>query len=201
MARRNDHSREELREMALTAAENLLDNEGSAALSTRKIAAAIGYSAGSLYQVFKNYDDLCWQLNLRTLRMLLAQQARVAEPSVDATLLSYARQYLAFAARWPQRWSLLFEYSTPQELDTPDELIDAIAELFGLIEQALAQLLPAHTEEAISAAARTLWAGVHGIAVLRAHDKLFQTEQICAERMAEDLICRYLSGWQQEDVK
>jgi len=198
MARRNEHSREELREMALAAAEQLLDSQGSEALSTRKIASAIGYSAGSLYQIFKNYDDLCWQLNQRTLQMLLdALEAESAEQA-DA-LQQYASRYLTFAQQWPQRWSLLFEHSTPLDLETPVELEQAIAGLFARIEQPLALLLPAQDADAISSAARTLWAGVHGIAVLQAHNKLFQTQQDVAPQMAEDLICRYLAGWTKEN--
>ena len=51
MARRSDHSRDEIREMALNAAKTIVEREGAAALSTRKIANEIGYTAGSLYLV------------------------------------------------------------------------------------------------------------------------------------------------------
>lgn len=197
MARRNEHSRDELREMALAAAETLLDQQGSEALSTRKIASAIGYSAGSLYQVFKNYDDLCWQLNQRTLAMLLMALEQTVARAPDQALQRYGRQYLAFATQWPQRWSLLFEHSTPLDLDTPDELEQAISQLFGKIEQPLSQLFTDRSAEQISEAARTLWAGVHGIAVLRAHNKLFQV-QGGADAMASTLLERYILGWQQE---
>ncbi len=197
MARRNEHSREELREMALAAAETLLDQQGSEALSTRKIASAIGYSAGSLYQVFKNYDDLCWQLNQRTLAMLLVALEQAVASAPDQALQQYGQQYLAFAAQWPQRWSLLFEHRTPLDLETPETLEQAIAQLFGKIEQPLSQLFTDRSAEQISEAARTLWAGVHGIAVLRAHNKLFQVQD-GADAMASTLLERYILGWQQE---
>lgn len=202
MARRNEHSRDELREMALSAAETLLDQQGSEALSTRKIAAAIGYSAGSLYQIFRNYDDLCWQLNQRTLAALLTElETGVASDAAQTEALQhYAHCYLAFARQWPQRWSLLFEHSTPLDLETPETLERAIAGLFSRIEQPLSQLFPAQSAAQISAAARTLWAGVHGIAVLQAHNKLFNSQQDCAQQMAQDLIKRYLAGWQQEST-
>lgn len=199
MARRNEHSRDQLREMALTAAETLLDQQGSEALSTRKIATAIGYSAGSLYQVFKNYDDLCWQLNQRTLAMLLValetDTTQVLSPG--QALQRYGQQYLAFALEWPQRWLLLFEHRTPLDLETPKALEQAIAQLFGKIEQPLSQMFTDRSAEQISEAARTLWAGVHGIAVLRAHNKLFQVDS-AADSMASTLLERYILGWQQE---
>ena len=63
MGRRNEHSRAELREIALQAAEHLVAEGGLAALSTRKVAAHIGYTVGSLYLVFHNLDDLIIQMN------------------------------------------------------------------------------------------------------------------------------------------
>ena len=42
MARRNDHSRDELRRMSLEAAETILAGEGAGALSVRRIAQSIG---------------------------------------------------------------------------------------------------------------------------------------------------------------
>jgi len=203
MARRNDHSRDELREMALTAAEGLLDQQGSEALSTRKIAGAIGYSAGSLYQIFKNYDDLCWQLNQRTLAKLLdaLDHTESAKHNPQQALQLYATQYLAFAEQWPQRWALLFEHRTPLDLDAPDELEQAISTLFGKVEQPLRELFNERAEAEIVQAARTLWAGVHGITVLKAHNKLFQAEQDCAEQMAHTLLDRYVQGWLQEETR
>ena len=112
MARRSDHSREELQEMALTAAETLLDEHGGAALSTRKVAAAIGYSVGALYLSFKNLDDLCWQINARTLCGLMnALDQQVDAPNPRERLKGYASAYLSYAQQWSHRWALLFDHS------------------------------------------------------------------------------------------
>lgn len=70
MARRSDHSRDELREMALTAAEQIVLENGYESLSARKVASAIGYTVGTLYLVFENLDDLVLQVNARTLDRL-----------------------------------------------------------------------------------------------------------------------------------
>ena len=48
MGRRNDHTREQLREMVLSAAELLIVREGMAGFSMRKVARAIGYTVGQL---------------------------------------------------------------------------------------------------------------------------------------------------------
>ena len=54
MARRSDHTREEIREMALVATEQIVSVAGFSALSARKIAKKIGYTVGSLYLLFDN---------------------------------------------------------------------------------------------------------------------------------------------------
>lgn len=195
MARRSDHTREELQEMALIAAETLLDEQGGAALSTRKVASAIGYSVGSLYLVFKNLDDLCWQINARTLEGLMQTlEQQSADQSPRDRLKAYANAYLDYAREWSHRWALLFDHST-DEGDAPEWLQDKIATLFGRVEVDLAELYPDETPEDITLAARTLWGGVHGITQLKMRDKLFFGGDSAAQLMTDSLIDRYLDGW------
>lgn len=197
MARRSDHTREELQEMALTAAETLLDEQGSAALSTRKVASAIGYSVGSLYLIFKNLDDLCWQINARTLDGLTQalEQQSADQPPRDR-LKAYANTYLNYARDWSHRWALLFDHST-DEGEAPEWLQEKIAVLFGRVEIDLAELYPNETPEDITLAARTLWGSVHGITQLKMRDKLFFGGASAAQLMTDSLIDRYLDGWSQ----
>ena len=67
MARRSEHSREQLTEMILNAAQQIVINDGFAGLSARKIATDIGYTVGTLYIVFDNLDDIILHINARTL--------------------------------------------------------------------------------------------------------------------------------------
>ena len=199
MARRNDHSREELHEMALSAAQALLDEQGVAALSTRKVAAAIGYSVGSLYQLFKNLDDLCWQLNARTLEQFQAELNAISAQQPREIILGYGQAYLEFAHRWPHRWHLLFEHKS-QASEIPDALQGKIAGMFEYLEAALAQLFPQSDADSLQRSARTLWASVHGIAVLASLDKLFLNQPALEQQMLNEVISRYLNGWQQEKM-
>lgn len=195
MARRQDHTRDELRELALGAASRLLDEQGFEALSTRRIATEIGYSAGTLYSVFRNLDDLCWQLNGRTLELLLERLEALDEPDPRARLRAFALVYTAFAGQWPQRWSLLFEHRTPDTLDVPTWLDDAIARLFGLVEAGVRELAPEAGDTEIALVARTLWGAVHGITVLQLRGKLFLTQGGSSTPMLNSLVDHYLDGW------
>ena len=56
MGRRSDHSREEIQAMAIAAAAKLVETEGFQSLTARKVAKAIGYTVGTLYHVFRNFE-------------------------------------------------------------------------------------------------------------------------------------------------
>lgn len=194
MARRSDHSREELQEMALEAAERILDTQGEAALSARKVATEIGYSAGALYLVFQNRDDLCWQLNGRTLQKLLTALEHVNCEDPIECLKQFAEIYLTFATVWTPRWSLLFEHRSADEVEAPQWLSNRIDELFRKLEQPLAQCFPQLDQAAISQMARTLWGGVHGVTILSLRDKLFLNQQADPRQMLDDLVETYVRG-------
>ncbi|MBA4502184.1 TetR/AcrR family transcriptional regulator [Marinobacterium marinum] len=201
MAKRKEHSKEELREMALCAAESLLQSEGLKAISARRVASEIGYSAGSLYTVFKNIDDLCWQLNARTLAQLLARLDAVVPASPRCCLLDYGQAYLAFARENPERWSLLFEHATANDVMPPAWLSERILQLFARVEQCLQQMRPNLTPQALELSARTIWSGVHGIAVLALRQKLFVSNERAAEMMLQELVQQYLNGWLSEETE
>ena len=67
MARRSDHSREELRAMALKAGREIIMEQGVKNLTTRAVAKRMGYSPGTLYMLFENADDLKFAINVGTL--------------------------------------------------------------------------------------------------------------------------------------
>ena len=57
MARRSDHSREELYELALEKAGEIAEKEGLRGLTARGVAREIGYTIGTLYNIFEDLDD------------------------------------------------------------------------------------------------------------------------------------------------
>ena len=69
--------------MALDAARAIVSETGLEGLTTRKVAKRIGYTVGTLYQLFNDADDLIEQMNTRTLAGLLRrlQDGRFIEGS------------------------------------------------------------------------------------------------------------------------
>ena len=58
MGRRSAPSRDDLRAMILEAARAILATDGLRGLTARRVAKAIGYSPGTLYNFFTNIDEL-----------------------------------------------------------------------------------------------------------------------------------------------
>ena len=70
MGRRSAHTSDELRGLILSAARDIIETEGLTALSAREIARRIGYSAGTLYNIFDNLDDIRLTLQIDMLEDL-----------------------------------------------------------------------------------------------------------------------------------
>jgi AcrR family transcriptional regulator len=201
MARRSDHSRDEIREMALKATEAIVEREGVAGLSTRKIANEIGYTAGSLYLVFENLDDLIFQVNARTLAELAVEldQATARKNTPEAVLVELGLAYLHFAASHRGRWDLIFGRGSPTAIASPAWYRSRVLALFDRVEKYLVQLGPTRNPTEVALAARALWGGVHGVCTLALTDKLDIAGLSDAETLTTSLIDTFLSGWVRQN--
>jgi AcrR family transcriptional regulator len=197
MARRSDHSREELREMTITAAEQIVVEQGYAGLSARKVAAAIGYTVGTLYLVFENLDDLILHINARTLDRLHARMTASQAQCGNASdcLLQLGQVYIQFADEDPHRWAMVFEHRFSEEQVAPAWYLEKVARMFTLVEEGLEPLAGQRTRDEIKQATRALWGGVHGICILALTDNLGVTGVDSVQGLTQTLITNYLKGF------
>jgi AcrR family transcriptional regulator len=198
MGRRSNHSREELQEMVIKAAREIVASEGVRELSTRKIVAKIGYTVGTLYHFFKNLDDIILHVNGVTLDMLyefLEKRSRKATKQTAVQTLAHG--YLEFSKKHFAEWQLLFEYPMPVDMEYPQWYGEKISILFSLVEQTLStqMKLPASVASRTS---RVLWSGIHGICTLYHTGKLHKTKSETAETLADDFIIYYLAGLKRD---
>jgi len=195
MARRSEHSRDEIREMALAAAEALIEAEGLAGISARKVAAEIGYTVGSLYMVFENFDDLLLQVSARTLDQLYLQLTQATQRcrTPQSCIKALGHTYVQYAVANPRRWSAVFEHRLPEGRPSPEWYEKRVERMFALVEQPAALLHK--NRQAVTAAARVLWCGVHGICMLHMNSKLRQEDQAHLQSLIDNLIENYLAGW------
>jgi len=195
MGRRSDHSREELFEMALSAAREIAAEDGLDGLTARRVAGRIGYSAGTLYNLFDGLDDLIVQLNGRTLDSLYeALTTAPGENDPEAGLLTLAQGYIAFSRANEKLWNLLFEHHLPDDRPLPDWHHQKIARLLGLMEGCLSPFFGPGREAERIHTARVLWSSLHGMCSLEVKRKLIPGESI--EAMATSLVKNYLAGLQ-----
>jgi AcrR family transcriptional regulator len=194
MGRRNDHSREEIRQMALNAGVDLLQENGIAALSARKIASRIDYTVGTLYLVFENLDDLIQQINLRTLELMREHINDCLDDNLSplGQLKQMALVYLQFARQYEDRWRLVYEHVSHLENETYQEYVSVSESMFKLIEQQMAGIAALKQEE-LEKQARALWGAVHGICILSLSGKLHHHD-VPIEDLLNLLVEQYMRG-------
>ncbi len=200
MGRRSDHSREELYEMALEAARKIAEEEGLRGLAARRIAREIGYTVGTLYNLFEDLDDLIIHMNGRTLDDLYEALANVqldGEP--ETAMRALAEGYIEFVDDHPKVWNVLFEHRLPEPRQPPDWHHEKILRLLGLVEQALGPLFPPGRETERHHAARVLWSSLHGICSLESAGKLVASETVTA--LTDTLVTCFLAGLRSEHSK
>lgn len=202
MPRRGEHTKEELTELILEAADSLVARKGAGGLSARAIAKAIGYAPGTIYLVYENLDEVILHLNARTLdRMYDSIELAVSGRARPNTRLKRAAHaYAEFARDNPHRWRLCFEHRLPQGMETPTWLDKRIERLVALIIDPL-QEATGVSGKALQAAAQTLWSGVHGICILTLTNKLHVVGGQTTEQLADSLIDNYLHGYISRAVR
>ncbi len=196
MARRSDHSRDEIREMALAAAERLINAQGYKGLSARKVATEIGYTVGTLYLVFKNQEEFILHINSRTLDELYqAMETTISTQQVPGDCIkALCRTYYDYAAAHSKRWLLIFEHALPDKDALPDWYQQRITRGFEMLEQVLEPIVATHNQQQVGKAARVLWGSVHGITMLAVTRKLDVVGVDSVYELIDSLVENYLAG-------
>ncbi len=195
MGRRSTHTPQQLRELILDAAQEIIEAQGLAGLSAREIARRIEYSPGTIYNMFENLDDVVLHVEARVLDALDKRLTAVLQDgNAVGRVNRLAQDYLAFTHEKPRLWNLLFEHHLPAGAALPAWYQQKLEGLMGRVEEALAPLFPAGREAERQRAARVLWAGVHGITSLSTADKLSLVTTESANRLVDDLVTTYLAG-------
>jgi AcrR family transcriptional regulator len=198
MGRRSSHTAEELRELILEASTSLISEGGLSSLSAREVARRIGYSPGTLYNVFENLDDLVLTVEGRLIDGLAAELDRVpATGSPEEQARALGRAYITYTSAKPKLWNLLFEHHLPPGREVPTWYQQKIDGIMQRVEAAVAPLMPDSKPEVVKRTAQVLWASVHGITSLATADKLSIAKSEGAGPLVDNLITAYLAGLKQ----
>lgn len=198
MARRSDHSQEQIKEMILNAAEAIIILDGAEALTVRKVAQEIGYTVGSIYMVYANMQDLLMHIKAHTLELLAAHlQENSGGGSPEQQVISLAESYLNFAGSNFNRWRLIFEPGLLDDDSLPDWYKQKIEEVFAPVEALFRQIKPNLADEQTRLAARSFWCGVHGVCVLSLNGSLSRAGVENTEAAVRLLADNFILGWKQ----
>jgi AcrR family transcriptional regulator len=202
MARRSEHSQEEIKQMVLEAAEDIVREYGYSALKVRKIAADIGYTVGSIYMVFANMNDLNMHIKARTWqKMTLYLDSRADQPVSLASVNDFASNYLDFSVSNEGLWRMLFEHQLPLGAAVPAWYLHDSYSVVELFYQLLKQLNMQYSDEHIRQAAETLIQGMQGICMqLIMQGASSKNTEVGRKNMAL-LVDYFMRGWSSEVKK
>lgn len=179
--------------MALAAAREIIREKGVTALSTRTLAARIGYTSGTLYQVFRNRDALVEEINIGTLDLLYAHcKSSPDDPSVQGRLRRLAHGFLEFANDHPREWDAVISYAFGADHTASPAYHQQVAQLLDLLCDAISRFYGPDEANQRLRDARLLWNSLYGIFALAAAGRLSADRS--HDDAVDDLIDLYLAA-------
>lgn len=193
MARRSDHSKEQLMELAIQSGIELIEEQGFSHFSARAVANKMGYTVGTLYHVFGSLDEFVLHINAATLDMWYTSLERGLKRQKGDAIHYLAKAYLLFAHKNYQRWIALFEHHMAEGKEIPEWYIPKMARFFTLVENALLPYVGGDQTQA-KRMGKVLWASIHGVCVLALSGKLEIVGAESAESLVVSLVDNTLKG-------
>jgi AcrR family transcriptional regulator len=201
MVRRSDHSRDELAGLVIEAARAIIAQEGARGVTMRRIAAQIGYAAGSIYNAVGDIDAVLLRVNAGTLAGLVAKLETAigrAGALADAVALALliAETYMGYVATNTRLWAALLERPPAPDSLVPEWYAAPRARLVEIVASVLAPLYPdiAARRRAVVA----LWAAMQGVASLASGGNLaFAASGLDPGDIARSIVLRYLTGLEE----
>jgi len=165
MARRSDHSKEELEALIIQTAEKIISEEGYNALTARRLSSEIGYTPGTIYIFFKSLDDLILKINVLTLEKIYQALSKAINSSKDCpetAIKKIAEAYLDYAQKNLQRWEVIYEFNYNKDL--PDWYLNQVEKIFNMVDALIAELVSDSKQARLYT--QVFWAGIHGVTAL-----------------------------------
>jgi AcrR family transcriptional regulator len=196
MARRSDHSREELAQLVVGAAHKLVMQGGRRAVTARAIAGEIGYAAGSIYNAVGDIDLVLLKVSVRAINALADRLDEVARESASKrkpidSVLAVAEAYMRFVTANHHLWAAVMEPGLNRK-QAPEWYATARLRLIQRTDDILVPFFADARERYRAAVA--LWAGLEGVAALEVSGNLALEDGMDAVDLARSIVSRYLSG-------
>lgn len=133
---------------------------GFSAFSARHVARAVGYSVGTIYNVFPNLDHLLVAVNTRTFELWADYLRKALDHAGGDRIGILIRGYFNFAAEHRNLWMAIYDHRLPAGVPMPEPDQQRRAALTEIVVREIAAVVPAGADA--EALARSLIATVHG---------------------------------------
>jgi len=157
-----------LRDDIVLATLAIIDREGgTAGVTLRAVAREVGIAAPSIYPHFPDADTILRAVVDQVFRQLIDRISDAVANISQAKprLRAYCSAYLDFAAASPQRYKLLFARQPGNDVGFIGQRSGIGRDAFDILLDAVKEV-GSHRHPMVRATA--VWAGLHGIATLRA---------------------------------
>jgi AcrR family transcriptional regulator len=192
---RRARERESTREAIVKTALNTLENEGIAALTMRRVATDIEYTAPTVYQHFANKHALVLELVAHGYRLMLTELKQVLdEPDPDRRLLRAASTYVRFAGQHRH----LFDTMNTAVSGT-ERARTIIAPTLDFLRELLVAWADAHRVNLADHfdACEIVWGTLYGMTSLSYLDTIGNER---AQHLATQALSAILLGWQGQQT-
>lgn len=166
---------------------------GFARFSAREVAKRIGYSVGTLYNVFGTLDLLLIAINTRTFQLWADYVRQRIDRNADNRIQNLVEAYFDFAKANFNSWSAIYDHHLPPDLMLSDEHNLLRGELTQIIVTEVSAILPPGAQSDAPRLARSLVALVHGHCVFELNGSfalmgITQPQELALDRVWEALI-------------
>lgn len=135
---------------------------GFSRFSAREVAKRIGYSIGTLYNVFGTHDRLIVAINTRTFQLWADHLRARLESAQGDRIRTLVEGYFSFARENPNLWMAIYDHRLPPGATIPPEYEAERGELTEIVTKEVAAALPESARADAPRLARSLIATVHG---------------------------------------
>ena len=140
----------------------LMAEQGFARFSAREVARRVGYSVGTLYNVFESLDQLLIEINSRTFELWTDHLAGQVEGAQGDRIRALVQAYFDFARGHPLLWMAIYDHRLPPGMAMPEQDMEKRRALTRIVFKEVARRLPQRSDAEIEQLSRSLIATVHG---------------------------------------
>ena len=193
--KKEKYTKKEMQGMAINAARELIFEGGPSNCSARKIADKTNFTAGTLYNIFENFNEIIIYVNISIYNDLIkfikphVKQINLAKTSTES-MKHFAALYIIFLEENQNHWNSIINFQQKNQ-KVPEFYSGKIDEIMTIISNIFIEKANMSDDEA-KRSAYIIWAGLNGINSFTSHNNINKNTK--SHILIEDFIENYING-------